>query len=86
MALTPTERRLRAEIAAETSWAWTADPSRRTKPGRDAAFTKFENEADPEGELDPAERRRRAEHLRRAHMKRLALKSAESRRRKRASQ
>jgi hypothetical protein len=85
MALTPTERRLRAQIAAETSWARTADPSKRSKPGRDAAFERFEYQADPDHELAPPERRRRAEHLRRAHMMRLALKSAQSRRRKRAS-
>jgi hypothetical protein len=42
---------------------------------------KFEREVDPNNELSPAERAIRAEHLRKAHFKRLALKSARSRRR-----
>jgi len=43
-------------------------------------MAKFEHQADPEGTLLPAERARRAEHLRKAHFQRLALKSAQSRR------
>lgn len=43
-------------------------------------MAKFEQQADPEGNLPPAERARRAEHLRKAHFQRLALKSAQSRR------
>ncbi|MFC4369972.1 hypothetical protein ACFOZ2_03765 [Citricoccus nitrophenolicus] len=46
-------------------------------------MAKFEAEADPDGTLMPAERARRAEHLRKAHFQRLALKSAQSRRRAR---
>ncbi|MGF2945831.1 hypothetical protein ACQV26_11935 [Mycobacterium sp. Lab-001] len=37
---------------------------------------------DPDGELTPEERARRAEHARKAHFKRLALKSAKARRRR----
>ncbi|MGG5753185.1 hypothetical protein ACQ3I4_11250 [Zafaria sp. Z1313] len=44
-------------------------------------MAKFEHQADPDGVLLPAERARRAEHLRKAHFQRLALKSAQSRRR-----
>jgi hypothetical protein len=84
LVLSPSERSLRAQVAVETSWANTDDRAARTKPGRDAAFARFEAEVDPDGALDPAERRQRAEHLRRAHMKRLALKSAQARRLKRA--
>lgn len=43
-------------------------------------MAKFETEADPDGKLPPAERARRADHLRKAHFQRLALKSAQSRR------
>ncbi|VEG42719.1 Uncharacterised protein [Mycolicibacterium flavescens] len=42
----------------------------------------FEREVDPEGVLTPTERAQRAEHARKAHFKRLALKSAQARRRK----
>jgi hypothetical protein len=44
-------------------------------------MAQFELQVDPEGTLSPAERSRRAEHLRKAHFQRLALKSAQSRRR-----
>lgn len=77
----PTERRLAAQIAAHESWAQTEDRSARTAPARSAMLAKFEQQADPEGKLLPAERARRAEHLRKAHFQRLALKSAQSRRR-----
>jgi hypothetical protein len=43
---------------------------------------KFERQVDPEGILPPAERAVRAEHARKAHFKRLALKSAQVRRRR----
>jgi hypothetical protein len=81
--LTSTERRLRAQVAAHESWARTEDPSARTAPGRRAFLDRFEREADPEGVLPPAERARRAEHLRKAHFARMAMKSAQARRAKR---
>jgi hypothetical protein len=43
---------------------------------------KFEQQVDPAGELTPAERAKRAKNLRAAHFKRLALKSAQARRRR----
>ncbi|MDN4520317.1 hypothetical protein [Mycolicibacterium austroafricanum] len=43
---------------------------------------KFEHQVDPENKLPPEERARRAEHARKAHFKRLALKSAQARRRR----
>lgn len=72
-ALTPTERRLRAEIASHASWANTLDRTARTAPARRALEQKFLDAADG----DPI----RADHLRKAHFRRLALKSAQSRRR-----
>ena len=81
-ALSPEERILRARIAANTSWAKTADPSARTAPARAAMLTRFEKEVDPTGELDPDERARRARYAQKAHMQRLALKSAQARRKK----
>ena len=46
-------------------------------------MAKFEREVDPAGTLPLAERLIRAEHARRAHFARLALKSARSRRKSR---
>jgi len=68
----PSERRLAARISAETSWAATIDRTARTAPARAALDQKFLDQADG----DPV----RAEHLRRAHFARLALKSAQARR------
>jgi hypothetical protein len=77
--LTEKQRSLRARIAAHASWARTGDPAKRTAPAREAFLKRFEREVDPDGQLDPVERRRRAEHARKAHMQRLALKSAVAR-------
>lgn len=75
MPISESERRLRASIAAHESWAATPDRSARTAPARRALHEKFLVEA----EGDPV----RAEHLRRAYFQRLALKSAQSRRKAR---
>ena len=83
--LSPAERSLRARIAVETSWANTSDPTARTAPGRQAFLSRFEREVDPDGTLPELERKRRAEHARRAYFHRLALASAKARRLKKAS-
>lgn len=72
-AFSEAERHLAASIAAHTSWANTTNRTARTAPARAALDGKFLAAA----EGDPV----RAEHLRKAHFKRLALKSAQSRRR-----
>jgi hypothetical protein len=79
LSLTPEQRRLRASIAAHVQWAKEPDPTARTATARKAFMERFEREADPDGTLDPAERARRAEHLRRAHFARLALASSRAR-------
>jgi hypothetical protein len=79
---TPAERRLRAQIAAHESWTRTEDPSARTANARKAMLDKFERQVDPDGKLTPAERAKRAAHARKAYFKRLALKSAQARRRR----
>lgn len=81
MPLSPSERSLRGQIAAHESWARTEDRSARTAKARKAMLDKFEHDVDPDGVLTPAERAKRAESKRKAHFKRLALKSAASRRR-----
>lgn len=72
MPLTPSERSLRGQIAAHTSWANTSDRTARTANARKGLEDKFLAEADG----DPV----RAEHYRRAYYARLALKSAQARR------
>lgn len=81
MSLTQSERTIRAQIAAHESWAHTEDRAARTANARKAMLDKFERQVDPDGKLAPAERAKRAEHARKAHFKRLALKSARARRR-----
>ena len=80
--LTPSERVLRSQIAAHESWARTEDRPARTAKARKAMLDKFERQVDPDGTLTPAERAQRAEHARKAHFKRLALKSVQARRRR----
>lgn len=74
-----------ASIASNTRWAFEPDRTAATQAARTAFMQRFERQVDPDGLLSPAERARRAENLRRAHFARLALKSAESRRRKRSA-
>ncbi len=57
------------------------DPRQTTAAARAAFLSGFEREADPDGVLPPTERERRAQHLRKAHFARLALRSAKARRR-----
>jgi hypothetical protein len=66
-------------IAAEISWARTYDRSARTRPAREAFLKRFEREVDPDNKLSPDERRRRAEHAKRAYMLQLAKKAIAAR-------
>jgi hypothetical protein len=72
--LSQDQRTLRARLAAHTSWANTTDRSSRTANARKAFEDKFLAEADG----DP----KRAESLRRAYYARLALRSAQARKRR----
>jgi hypothetical protein len=83
MALTPEQRRQRAEIGAHEKWAREPDRPAATAKARAAFLAKLETQVDPAGVLPPAERRRRAEHLRKAHLARMALKSSRARAAKR---
>jgi hypothetical protein len=69
-----TSRSAWARIGAHQSWANTADRTARTAPARAALEQKFLDQADGDA--------RRAESLRKAHYARLALKSAQARRRR----
>jgi rubrerythrin len=79
---TPQCRSMRGRIGAYESWARTDDRAARTWPARKAALDRFEREVDPDGVLTPEERAKRAEWARKAHMQRLALKSAAARQRR----
>jgi hypothetical protein len=81
--LSPSERTLRARLAAHSLHA-KCDSRETTASGRASFLARFEREVDPDGALDPAERRRRAEQARRAYFTRLALAAVEARRSKRA--
>jgi hypothetical protein len=70
--MTQSKRRLVAAIAAHESWANTLDRTARTAPARAALDQRFLDQAAG----DPV----RADHLRKAYFSRLALKSAQSRR------
>lgn len=83
--LTPEQRALRARIAGLESWANTTDRRARSSKGQAGLLAKFEREVDPDGILDPAVRRERAEAKRKAHMARLSLASSKARAAKKAS-
>lgn len=75
------ERKLRAQLGAEMSWAKTPDRTARTAPGSRAAEARFEKQA---RELHPDAGdefiAKVAENLRRAHFRRMGLESARKRR------
>jgi hypothetical protein len=77
--VTSEERRLRAQIGAHAQWAREPDRTARTAKARRAFLAKFEAEVDPQGVLPAEERAFRAEHLRQAHMKRMALAASRAR-------
>lgn len=74
---------MRARLAAHSLHAQT-DSSQLTAPARAAFLSSFERQVDPDGLLSPAERRRRADQARKAHFTRLALLSAQARRKRAA--
>lgn len=77
--LTPSERTLRARLVAHVLHA-SVDSRVHTKPARRAFMARFEDQVDPD-RISPAQRARRAEHAKKAYFIRLALKSAQARRR-----
>jgi len=77
--MSPAERSLRARLAAYAMHA-RHDSRETSAPGRAAFLARFESQVDPDGRLDPVERRRRAEHARREYFARLAVASVQARR------
>lgn len=82
--LTAQQRALRARLAAHTLHSQ-VDGREHTAPARQAFLNRFEREVDPDSTLSPAERRRRAEHAKKAYFTRLALRSAQARRQRASS-
>lgn len=79
--MTPEQRQLRARMAAHVLHS-RVDSTVHTQPARRAFLARFEDQVDPDHSLPPAERTRRAEHAKRAHMQALAMKSAKARSRR----
>jgi hypothetical protein len=78
MSLSPSQRQLRASIAAYSRWA-KEDSKAGTQPARAAFEQRFVDEVDPERVLPESERNRRAQAALAAHMRRLALASSKAR-------
>lgn len=78
------DRRLAASIAANARWSRGGHAEHGQKI-REARLRQYETQVDPDGRLDPADRARRAQNALSADMKRLALKSAQARRRRKVS-
>jgi len=74
--------RTRASIARLGAHALHAQHSgvETTAAARSAFLRRFEAQVDPDGVLEPAERAHRAEHARKAHFTKMALRSAQARR------
>lgn len=83
--LSPEQRSLRSRMAAHALHARVTDPAAHTAPARMAFLDRFAQEADPDGVLAPAERARRAEHLRKAYFTKLAYASSRVRSQRRNS-
>lgn len=78
MALSESERKLRARIAAHTRWS-KEDPATASADARRRILERFDREVDPDGILPADERERRAAHARKAYFAKLALLSAQAR-------
>ena len=76
--LTPTQRTMRARIAANTRWSQES-PTATAARGQAGLMAKFVDQVDPDRVLPEAERNRRAEAARRAHMQKLAFASSKAR-------
>jgi hypothetical protein len=77
--LTPEQRNLRARVAAHSRWSKPDARQRQAEAISAARLRHHEQLVDPDGTLDPAERRKLAENSLRAEMARLALRSSKAR-------
>ena len=77
--LSPSERSLRARLAAHTLHS-RVDSRAHTAPARKAFLSRFEHQVDPDRTLPSVERARRAQQARKAYFTRLAYQSVRARR------
>ena len=82
--LDPAERRLRAQVAANTRWATPGAREAQSAKISESKLRRHEHLVDPAERLDPAERRKLAENSLRAEMARLALRLSKIRRARKA--
>ena len=80
-ASSPEERSTNARIAAHSLHAQ-RDGRELTQVARDRFLARFEEQVDPDRQLDPEERRKRAEHARTAYFTKLGKASGAARRRR----
>jgi hypothetical protein len=83
-ALAPVDRKLVGSIGGLTTWSRLNSPDARraaTAPARAARQRSWERQADPDGNLPPFELAAAVDRLKRAHYRRMALASAQARRR-----
>lgn len=78
--LSPAGRRLRAQRAANTRWAF-ADRDEHATRVREQQLDYYRRVVDPDGALSEPERTKRARNAQRAHMQGLAMKSVAARKR-----
>jgi hypothetical protein len=81
--LTPEQRSALARASAHALHA-KVDPVAHTAPARAAFLSRFEREVDPDLELTPAERSRRAEHAKKAYFLKMAVRREQARSRRKA--
>lgn len=81
MTRTPAQRSMAARIAANERWSrkTTSERVDATAKARAARMDRYERQVDPDGQLDPAERRVLADNAMRAAMSRMALAGAKKR-------
>jgi hypothetical protein len=85
-ALTPTQRTLRARMGAHALHAQGGTNTEAARKASPQSLDYWATKVDPDGVLTEAERAKRAEHARKAHMFKMALASSRARsRRKKVS-
>jgi hypothetical protein len=82
--LSPAQRTLRAQIAANTRWGKEPDRLAATATGRRAAFEQLIKLADPDGTLPEPQRLTLAKNLERAHLQRISLRASRATQAKKA--
>ncbi len=76
----PEQRRLVAQIGAHSRWSTVVDRTAAMSPANDAREARWAQRVDPDGVMDPETLRKAIASARKAHYRRLALKSAAARR------